>query len=75
MVSKELDLVQLDARYNSKITDVSSMKNLKVLDISSNCGIGQDGIKGLDLVKLDARFNDKIINVSFMKNLKAYHKN
>ena len=49
-----LDLVELDVWNNSKITNVSFMKNLKKLDASgSGCGIDQKGIEGLDLVELN----------------------
>ena len=34
-----LDLVKLDARNNSKITDVSFMKNLKILHAYGNVGL------------------------------------
>ena len=51
------------------------MKNLKVLKVRSDCGIGQGGIKRLDLIELDTGYNNKITDVSFMKNLKVYYKN
>ena len=62
-------------KANSKITDVSFMKNLKVLYANDNSAIDQDGIKGLDLIELNASYNNKITDVSFMKNLKVYDKN
>ena len=58
-------------KANKKITNVSFMKNLKILDASIRCGIGQDGIMGLDLIELNASSNNKITDVSFMKNLKV----
>jgi hypothetical protein len=68
-----LDLIELYAGNNKKITNVSFMKNLKKLYASSNCGIDQHGINGLDLIELSASNNNKITNVSFMKNLKKLY--
>ena len=51
------------------------MKSLKYLNISEDCGIKQDGIKGLDLDRLEAEDNSKITNVSFMKKLKILNAN
>ena len=57
-------VIKLDASSNSKITNVSSMKNLKELDAGGDsCGINQEGIEGLDLVKLDAWNNSKITSL------------
>ena len=72
---KELDLVELNANSNYKITNVSFMKNLKKLNASYYCGIDQNGINGLDLVELYTYDNNKITNVSFMTNLKIHFKN
>lgn len=72
-VINHLDLVELIADYNSKIIDVSFMKNLKLLSARGGihfCGIDQKGISGLNLIELDASYNDSIKDVSFMKNLK-----
>jgi hypothetical protein len=68
-----LDLIELYVGKNNKITNVSFMKKLKILDASCDCGIDQHGIDGLDLIELDVNDNKKIINVSFMKNLKILH--
>ena len=57
-----LDLVKLDAYGNSKITNVTFMKNLKELDDRWSCGISPEGIEGLNLVKLYANGNSKIDN-------------
>ena len=68
-----LDLENLNAFDNNKITDASFMKNLKYLNASGDCRIDQKGIKGLDLVNFYVDKNEKINNVSFMKNLKILH--
>ena len=43
-------IVDLDVSNNPKITNVSFMKNLKILNTGWNCGINQNGIQGLDLI-------------------------
>ena len=53
---------------NDIITDISFMRNLKVLHAYGNCGINQNGINGLDLVKLYADDNKKITTKSFKKS-------
>ena len=54
-----LDLVELYANHNSKITDVSFMKRLQILHIRGNCGICQKSIYNLNLTELDANNNPK----------------
>ena len=67
---KYMNVVELNAWGNPKITNVSFMKNLKKLNTGGgNCGIDQKGIEGLDLVELDVSYNPKITDVSFMKKL------
>jgi flagellin-specific chaperone FliS len=68
-----LNLTELYAFDNITITNVSFMKNLKILDACYTCGIDQLGIDGLDLNEFMAKGNEKIKNVSFMKNLKILH--
>jgi hypothetical protein len=65
-----LDLVELHANDNEKITNISMMKSLKILNASRNCGIDQSSIFELDLIELRAYNNDKILNISMMKSLK-----
>jgi hypothetical protein len=65
--------ISLHASNNSRITNVSHMRSLKVLNAWGNCGIGDVGITGLDLVELDASDNSGITNVSHMKSLKKLH--
>ena len=55
-----LNLVKLNAKDNYRITDVSHMRNLRILDVSGNCGIDQKGIAGLKLTKLRSHRNNKI---------------
>jgi hypothetical protein len=38
-----LDLIELNVADNKKITNVSFMKNLKILNARSMCGIDQNG--------------------------------
>ena len=64
-------LKYLDASNNKKITNVSHMTNLQILNASgSYCEINNQGIENLNLIELNAYNNYKIINVSFMTNLK-----
>ena len=56
----------LDACPNQKITRVSHMKFLEILDTDE---IDQEGIEGLNLIELYASDNSKITNVSHMKSL------
>ena len=67
---KYMNVVKLNVSYNPKITNVSFMKKLKILNADGSSGIDQKDIEGLDLVELIAYNNQKITNVSFMKNLK-----
>ena len=53
-------VAKLHASNNSKITNVSFMKNLKIISASGSCGIDQNGIAGLDLVELHAVGNQYI---------------
>src|SRR5688572_19546030 len=46
-------LTKLNAFDNSKITNVSHMKSLRVLNASGYCGLNQDSIKCLDLVEFN----------------------
>lgn len=55
-----LDLMELGASDNSKITNVSHMRSLKKLVASGNCGIADAGIADLKLVEFDISFNSKI---------------
>ena len=54
---KGLNLIELNAEYNPKITDVSFMKKLRKLDAGFNCGITPEGIRGLNLIKLHTTYN------------------
>jgi hypothetical protein len=38
-----LNLIELEVDYNEKITDVSFMKNFKILRARGDCGIDQNG--------------------------------
>jgi hypothetical protein len=66
-------VVQLNAKNNFSITNVSWMRSLKFLDASFNCGIDDTGITDLDLIELNANSNPKITNVSWMCNLKKLY--
>ena len=77
-----LNLVELNARGNSKIKKINHMTNLRILDASCNyriydenlfglnCGIDDDSLVGLNLVKLNARGNSKIKKINHMTNLR-----
>ena len=60
----------MNADNNSKINNVSFIKNLQILYACANCGIDQNGINGLNLISLNADENEKINDASFMKNLR-----
>ena len=64
------DKVKLNANYNGKISNISGMNNLKILDACGSCGIDDLGIEGLKLIKLNACFNSKITDVSAMNSLR-----
>src|SRR5690606_39417173 len=53
-------LISLNLSYNSQITNVNHMINLKKLDASYDCGIDNKGISKLNLIKLDVSYNKKI---------------
>ena len=61
-------LVELDASYNSAITDVSSLVNLTTLYASHNSGIA-DVSALVNLTTLDARGESGITDVSTLVNL------
>lgn len=63
-------VTKLNAANNIKITNVSFLKSLKILNAIGDCGISQDSINGLNLIELNASYNIIIQNVSFMKSLK-----
>ena len=65
-----LNLFKLNAHDNTKITNVSFMTNLKILDASGTCGINQIGILGLNLWNLNVQDNEKINDVTFMTKLR-----
>ena len=49
---KNLNLIELDASYNKKITNVNHMTKLQKLYANSNCGLNDEGIKDLNLIEL-----------------------
>ena len=54
-------VICLNTSYNSKITNVSHMKSLQILNVGGYyCGINQEGIEGLNLIQLYAHGNSKI---------------
>ena len=63
-------LEKLDTRDNSKITNISYLKNLKILDASWYSGINDESLIGLDLIKLNVWGNPNITKISHLKNLK-----
>lgn len=68
----KLNVVKLSAKYNNKITDVSHMSNLLILNAYSN-NISQKGISGLKLIKLNISSNIHIISVSHLTNLQVLY--
>ena len=57
---KHLNLIELNAYNNRKITDVNHLTKLQTLDASYRCGIDDKGIKDLNLVELITTCNYKI---------------
>ena len=53
-------LISLNLSYNSQITNVNHMKNLKILDAGWYCGINDEGISKLNLIELHVSYNNKI---------------
>jgi hypothetical protein len=65
-----LNLVELDVTDNKKITNVSMMKSLKILNASGfECGIDQNGVIGLDLVGFVFHENEKLHETHFSNTL------
>ena len=60
---KNINLAELSANNNPKITNVNHMTKLKILYASRNCGIGDYGIKDVNLEKLHRNNNLKISNI------------
>jgi len=56
----KLNLIELNAFCNNKITNVNHMTNLKILHASYNCGIDNKGISKLNLIELHVAGNEKI---------------
>jgi hypothetical protein len=59
---------KLDVSDNKKITNITHLINLQILDISDNCGIDNNGI--LLLTNLTYLNNTKITNITHLINLK-----
>ena len=73
-ILRKLDLVELHLNNNYIISNLSGMKNLKVLHISGSVSaINQSSIWGLNLVELKLMETYNITDVSFMKNLKILY--
>jgi hypothetical protein len=60
------NVVKLDVTCNNNVTDISFMKNLKILCANFSM-IDQNSINGLDLIELEAIFNLKITHASLTK--------
>ena len=68
-------ITKLDAGSNKKITDVSHLTNLRILNACNlginECGIDNNGLRCLrNLIELDAGHNSKITNVNHLINLR-----
>ncbi len=59
--------------YGKKFTDISFMRNLKILYAEGRYRNNTIRSNGLDLTELHADYNSTIVNVSFMRNLKILH--
>ena len=64
---------ELFAFDNPKITDVTPLINLEILDASWGCGIGDNGLKTSNLKFLDASGNTNIKDISHMTLLKELY--
>src|SRR5439155_22599640 len=64
-----INLQELNAGYNSEITNVNHMSKLIILDASGKCGIDDRGIINVNLQELHAQDNPKITNVNHMSKL------
>lgn len=65
----KLNLEELSANGNPKITNVNHLTNLTKLIASDSCGIGDSGIQKLNLIELYASMNPKITNTNHLTNL------
>jgi len=61
---KQLNLRELNAYNNSRITDVNHMTKLEILGAGGCCGITDEGIKQLNLRELYVGWNSKITNLN-----------
>ena len=63
-------LEKLNAWNNPKITKISYLKNLKILNASDNSGINDESLIGLDLVELNVNDNPKITKINSLEKFK-----
>src|SRR5258706_292463 len=70
ILKQYVDVIELNARHNPKITSLNHMTKLKILNISWNCGVGNQGISDLNLEELDAWYNPKITTLNHMTKLR-----
>src|SRR5579872_5375471 len=63
-------MIELNMRYNSKITKISHLNKLEKLCIGTNCKITNNECGLLNLFEFDISYNIFITKISHMKNLK-----
>lgn len=74
-ISSLTNLTDLNVNWNSRITDVNSLMNLRTLRCSGrSCGIGNTGIKSLtNLTNLYCCNNSRITDINYLENLQTLY--
>src|SRR5271154_5496072 len=72
ILKQYIDVTELKI-INTNITNLNHMTKLRKLDISYDCGVGDQGIFVLNLEELDASGNPKITTLNHMTKLKKLY--
>ena len=70
ILKQYIDVTELNASNNSKITTLNHMTKLRKLNITGDCGVGDQGILDLNLEELNAENNPKITTLNHMTKLR-----
>ncbi len=68
-----LNLRVLKTSFNKKISQISHMTNLKILECKGESGITNNSIKGLNIQKINSIHNNNITNVISLKHLSVIY--
>lgn len=70
---KMLNLEELNANNNPRVTDLSHMSNLRILQIKGRSGVNQEKIKNINVCELHLNDNKKVTDLNHMDKLKILH--